>query len=120
MSKIETIAQARGRRVDPAESQAGDTRRDHEPVVGGRRETELGDIKEEDGLALQGRTTASESPSCAGCGRPLRGRQERFCSDRCRMRMRRTIEEERRRDLICRLREVTREIEVELLGEVGS
>ena len=42
-----------------------------------------------EGRPAEPRTTASEGPSCDHCGRPLRGRKQRFCSDRCRMRDRR-------------------------------
>ena len=90
----------------------------YEPGVRGSDESELSDISEGEGLSLGDLTTASEPPSCTHCGRPLTGRKERFCSDRCRMRFRRTIEEKRRRDLIDQLREVVTEVEIELLGEV--
>ena len=76
------------------------------------------DVREE--RALQPRTTASEGAFCDQCGRRLTGRKARFCSDRCRMRMRRTIEEERRRDLMNELHRAVRAVEVELLREVGS
>jgi predicted nucleic acid-binding Zn ribbon protein len=47
-------------------------------------------------LAVEGRRSASEG-HCEQCGDPLDGKQERFCSDACRMRHRR--DEERRRRL---------------------
>jgi hypothetical protein len=43
----------------------------------------------------ESRTTASGGHSCASCGRPLTGRKERFCSDRCRMAMRRVKQRQR-------------------------
>lgn len=48
----------------------------------------------------QSRRSASESLSCEHCGRPLTGRKERFCSDRCRMRDRRDLEHRRRLELL--------------------
>lgn len=68
-------------------------------------------------MSLEPRTTASDTPSCAQCGRPLRGRQERFCSDRCRMRLRRDDEAIRRRELLGRLQDLVGEVETELLGD---
>lgn len=38
---------------------------------------------------LKTRTPASEHASCERCGDPLTGRKERFCSDACRMAVRR-------------------------------
>lgn len=78
------------------------------------------DVEALEERALRPRTTASEGASCDRCGRPLTGRKQRFCSDRCRMRARRTIDEERRRDLMNELHRVVRAVEVELLREVGS
>ena len=37
-------------------------------------------------VSTEARTTACQGQPCERCGRPLKGRQERFCSDRCRMR----------------------------------
>jgi hypothetical protein len=50
------------------------------------------------------RTTAS----CQHCGRPLTGRKERFCSDRCRMRVRR---DDQSRRIAARLRSMEEAIE---------
>lgn len=38
------------------------------------------------------RTTAFEGPTCEQCGHPLTGRKQRFCSDRCRMAVRRQVQ----------------------------
>lgn len=62
------------------------------------------------------RTTAFSGRSCNQCGRPLTGRKQRFCSDRCRMQDRRAKENRRRSDLLNRLRQAVSELERELTG----
>ncbi len=72
----------------------------------------------ETGRVLEGRTTASEGPFCERCGQPLTGRQERFCSDRCRMWARRADEATRRRELLATMRQALSALEEELAPEV--
>ncbi len=82
------------------------------------QEQEVVDIKADTGRGLEPRTTAQERRSCVGCHSPLRGRQERFCSDRCRMQHRRAEEGERRRDLLDRLQGIVSQVRQEFAGEV--
>ena len=60
------------------------------------------------------RTTGSEDRPCIRCGRQLQLRQQRYCSDRCRMRDRREAEAVRKRDLVSRLDAVVAEAKREL------
>ncbi len=71
---------------------------------------------------LQTRTTASEGPSCARCGGPLRGRRRTFCSDGCRMQARRAEQSDhearhvtRRQALLETIREAVAALEEELI-----
>jgi hypothetical protein len=69
------------------------------------------------------RTTGSESPFCARCAAPIRGRRRNgYCSDRCRMAERRQEESQRRQAVVSRLKEVVAAVEAELLrgGAVGA
>ena len=66
--------------------------------------------------ALKARTTASESPSCEGCNRPLTGRKTRFCSDRCRMRSRRLEARTRLNDLLTVIEQSVSSLREELEG----
>jgi hypothetical protein len=50
------------------------------------------EVTPSDDLAAVSRRSASEGPSCERCKRPLTGKKERFCSDACRMRLRRDNE----------------------------
>jgi hypothetical protein len=60
------------------------------------------------------RTTGSDGRSCQRCGGEIRGRRwNGFCSDRCRMAARRERIDERRRDLLGRLRATVSEVEAE-------
>ena len=63
------------------------------------------------------RTTAFAGPSCEHCNRPLTGRKEKFCSDRCRMQERRAADRNRQGLLLARIKESVRALERELLGE---
>jgi predicted nucleic acid-binding Zn ribbon protein len=63
----------------------------------------------------QSRRSALESRSCEWCGRPLTGRKERFCSDRCRMRDRREQERKRVDGLLQRLESGVHALRDELL-----
>ena len=65
----------------------------------------------------ESRTTASEERSCEHCGRGLTGRKQRFCSDRCRMKDRRAREDERRSDLLARLKGAVNDLENDLTGQ---
>jgi predicted nucleic acid-binding Zn ribbon protein len=63
-------------------------------------------------------TTASDDQSCRQCGGPIRGRRRNgFCSDRCRMRVKREEEAERRRTLMSRLEEAVAAVALELVGD---
>jgi predicted nucleic acid-binding Zn ribbon protein len=62
------------------------------------------------------RTTASDGRSCEQCGRPLTGRKERFCSDRCRMAVRREQERARVDELLRRLEGDLNALREELVG----
>jgi hypothetical protein len=54
--------------------------------------------------------------TCTHCGSSIRGkRRNGFCSDRCRMATRREEDRLRRRELLDRLRQVVRQVEVELI-----
>jgi hypothetical protein len=57
------------------------------------------DARAEQVRPLETRTTASVGRLCEQCGGQLTGRKKRFCSDRCRMRSRRT--EQARRIAAC-------------------
>jgi predicted nucleic acid-binding Zn ribbon protein len=60
------------------------------------------------------RTTASAGQSCRRCGGPIGGRRRNgFCSDRCRMRVKREEEAKRRGEVLDRLREAVAEVEGE-------
>ncbi len=83
--------------------------------------TARGTFDRADGNAsVEARATASEGPSCEQCGVPLRGRKERFCSDRCRMRLRRETTVNRRHELVRQLREAVMAVEAELLNRSGE
>jgi hypothetical protein len=69
-----------------------------------------------DDRGVETRMTASEQASCEHCGRPLTGRKQQFCSDRCRMAARRDIRAERIRGLLNIIRTTTDAIEAECLG----
>lgn len=67
---------------------------------------------------LATRTTGSEGQSCLRCGSPIGGRRRSgYCSDRCRMRARRAGYNQMQHDLIDRIKQSVRELEVALLGE---
>lgn len=66
------------------------------------------------------RTTAFAARSCGSCGRPLTGRKERFCSDRCRMRDRRQRERDRLAELLQRLENGLATLRVELLRDASG
>ena len=68
-------------------------------------------------LVTQPRTPASEARFCVGCSTPLTGRKQRFCSDRCRMRHRRTARAARRQCLLANLRQALSALEAELATE---
>lgn len=70
-----------------------------------------------DAPPAQPRTPASEARFCVGCGTPLTGRKQRFCSDRCRMRHRRTARAARRQCLLANLRQALSALEAELATE---
>ena len=80
-------------------------------------EQEVVDIKADTDRGLEPRTTAEGRP-CVGCDSPLRGRKERFCSDRCRMQYRRAAEVERRRELLNQLQGIVSQVRQEFAGEV--
>ena len=65
----------------------------------------------------ESRTTASSTPSCGTCGRPLTGRKTRFCSDRCRMRDHRAASAARVADLLTTIDRSTAALRAELLGD---
>lgn len=60
------------------------------------------------------RTTASGQASCERCGRPLTGRKERFCSDACRMAVRREQQQHRRMDLLNAIGAAVEELRADL------
>jgi predicted nucleic acid-binding Zn ribbon protein len=60
------------------------------------------------------RTTASAGRFCEHCGRPLTGRKERFCSDRCRMAVRREHQRRRRLQLLNAIGAAVEELRREL------
>jgi hypothetical protein len=62
------------------------------------------------------RTTAFSSQSCERCQRPLTGRKERFCSDRCRMAVRRQSQTARVRRLLTAIEESVAALRGELEG----
>lgn len=64
------------------------------------------------------RTPASEGHSCGLCERPLTGRKQRFCSDRCRMAVRRERERARLDQLVRRLEDALGALRQALVGEV--
>ena len=65
--------------------------------------------------ALQPRTTASSGQSCEQCTRPLTGRKERFCSDRCRMRHQRDRDRRKRSELLDALSAAVEQLRREVL-----
>ncbi len=76
------------------------------------------DGQAQDNRGPEPRTTASDGRCCQSCGRPLTGRKERFCSDRCRMRDRREREQARVDELLRRLKDDVDALREELVGEV--
>ena len=75
-------------------------------------------VTTEGGRVVEHRTTASDGRFCEQCGRPLTGRKERWCSDRCRMRVRRADEAARQRELLGNMRQALSALEAELVPEV--
>jgi hypothetical protein len=61
-------------------------------------------------LAPEHRTTALTGSSCGGCGKPLTGRKRLFCSDSCRMKVRRSAGDEQVSSLLKRLEAVLCEL----------
>lgn len=67
--------------------------------------------------SLVARTTGSEGPFCIECGRPVEGRRRNgFCSDACRMSVRRRRERERLDYLLSTLQAVTTELTARFLS----
>ena len=68
----------------------------------------------------EGRTTASEGHSCEQCGAVLKGRRQRFCSDRCRMRDRRREQQARLNELLAAIEQSVTALRQELWGRNDS
>ncbi len=63
------------------------------------------------------RTSACQRPSCRQCGGPIRGRRRNgFCSDRCRLRVRRAAVRARRQELVETMKQTLAAVEEELLS----
>ena len=67
-----------------------------------------------EGHGPEPRTTPSEEPSCDWCGRPLTGRREHFCSDRCRMRNVRHVQRLKRLGLLDTIEAAVQDLRNEL------
>jgi hypothetical protein len=69
-------------------------------------------------VGIETRTTGSQAQSCRHCGRPIRGRRRNgFCSDRCRMRVRREKDAARIDDLLRQVEDGVGALREELIGE---
>lgn len=75
------------------------------------------DVQREEEVASEALTTASTGHPCNQCGRQLRGRQQRFCSDRCRMITKRQERAARIERMLEMLEVATAELREELLNE---
>lgn len=68
----------------------------------------------------ESRQTASTGSPCKRCGLPLTGRQERFCSDTCRMQTWREDRATRLADLLTTIERSTTALRAELLGDANG
>ena len=72
------------------------------------------DIARPEDRALEPRTTASPGQPCERCSRPLNGRKQRFCSDKCRMKAHRQQQAARVTSLINAIEESAKALKAEL------
>ena len=93
------------------------------PIATGQAEQDgqtARDAHAEDGRLSEARTTASDGRFCDGCGCPLKGRKKRFCSDRCRMRARRTRQAMRIAVWLASMEKAIAALKHELLNETKA
>jgi len=71
----------------------------------------------EGGRFSEARTTPFAGRSCEGCGKPLTGRKQHFCSDHCRMQARRAEQASRIAAWLGSMEEAIAGLKDELLNE---